>query len=53
MVQAGRAEPSSYLALVENVGVDDRRPVWDQVITAFSALNRLSRDRPERPALQR
>ena len=52
MVQAGRAEPSSYLALVENVGVDDRRPVWDQIVTAFSALNRLSRDRPERPALQ-
>ena len=53
MVQAGRAEPLSYLALVENVGVDDRRPVWDQIITVFSALNRLSRDRPERPALQR
>ena len=34
------------------IGVDDRRPVWDQVITAFTALNRLSRDRPERPALQ-
>jgi aminopeptidase N len=53
MVQAGRAEPSSYLALIENVGVDDSRPVWDHIITAFSALNRLSRDRPERPALQR
>jgi aminopeptidase N len=53
MVQAGRAEPSSYLALVENVGIDDRRPVWDQIITVFSALNHLSRDRPERPALQR
>ena len=26
MVQAGRAEPSSYPALVEKVGVDDRRP---------------------------
>ena len=36
MVQAGRAEPSSYLALIENVGVDDRRPVWDQIITVFS-----------------
>ena len=23
------------------IGVDDRRPVWDQIITAFSALNRL------------
>jgi aminopeptidase N len=53
MVQAGRAEPSSYLALIEKVGVDDRRPVWDQVITVFSTLNRLSRGRPERPALQR
>src|SRR5205809_5826676 len=32
MVQAGRAEPPSYLALVETLGTDDRRPVWDQVI---------------------
>lgn len=53
MVQAGRAEPSSYLASIANVGVDDGRPVWDQIITSFSTLNRLSRDRPERPALQR
>jgi aminopeptidase N len=53
MVQAGRADPPSYLALVEAIGVDDRRPVWDQVIAVFSALNRLSRDRAERPAMQR
>jgi aminopeptidase N len=53
MVQAGRAEPSSYLALVENVSADDRRPVWDQVVTVLSALNRLSRDRPERAEVQR
>jgi aminopeptidase N len=53
MVQAGRAEPSSYLALVANVGFDDRRPVWDQVVTVLSALNRLSRDRPERAEVQR
>ena len=53
MVQAGRAEPSSYLALIEAIAADDRRPVWDQIITVFSALNRLSRDRPERAALQR
>jgi len=53
MVQAARAEPPSYLALVESIGVDDRRPVWDQVIGVFSALNRLSRDRAERPAVQR
>jgi aminopeptidase N len=53
MVAAGRAEPSSYLTLVEAVATDDRRPVWDQVITVFSTLNRLARDRAERPALQR
>jgi aminopeptidase N len=53
MVAAGRAEPPSYLTLVETVGAGDRRPVWDQVITVFTALNRLARDRAERPAVQR
>ena len=53
MVAAGRAEPPSYLALVETVGADDRRPVWEQVIGVFNTLNRLSRDRAERPAVQR
>ena len=53
MVQAGRAEPASYLALVETIGIDDRRAVWDQVIAIFSSLNRLSRDRAERAAVQR
>jgi aminopeptidase N len=52
MVQAGRAEPPSYLALVETLAADDRRPVWDQVIGMMNALNRLSRGRAERPALQ-
>lgn len=51
MVQAGRAEPPSYLALVEAIGVDDYRAVWDQVIGTFASLNRLARDRPERAAL--
>jgi aminopeptidase N len=53
MVQAGRAEPPSYLALVETIRTEDRRPVWDQIIGVFSSLNRLSRERAERPALQR
>jgi aminopeptidase N len=52
MVQAGRAEPPSYLALIETLGADDRRPVWDQVISTMNALNRLSRGRAERPAIQ-
>ena len=53
MVQAGRAEPPSYLALVEAIDAGDHRAVWDQVITVFSTLNRLARDRAERPAVQR
>jgi aminopeptidase N len=52
LVQAGRAEPSTYLALIEALGPDDRRAVWDQVIGALTGLNRLARDRAERPALQ-
>jgi aminopeptidase N len=52
-VASGRAEPSSYLALVDMLQSDDRYPVWDQVIGTINALNRLSRDRAERPALQR
>ncbi|WP_247831949.1 M1 family metallopeptidase [Bradyrhizobium sp. 200] len=53
MVQGRRAEPPSYLELAEAIGVDDRRAVWDQVIGVFSSLNRLSRGRAERPAVQR
>jgi aminopeptidase N len=52
MVQAGRAEPPSWLALVETLKPDDRRPVWDQVIGTMGALNRLSRDRSERSAIR-
>jgi aminopeptidase N len=52
LVQAGRAEPSSYLALVEAIGVDDHRAVWDQVIGSLTRLDRLAQGRPERPALQ-
>jgi aminopeptidase N len=52
MVQAGRAEPPSYLALIETLKPDDSRSVWDQVIATMGTLNRLSRGRAERPALQ-
>lgn len=52
MVVAGRAGPPSYLALVDKLGADNHRAVWEQVIGTFNALNRLSRDRPERAALQ-
>jgi aminopeptidase N len=52
MVVAGRAAPPSYLGLIEQIGGDDHRAVWDQVIGTLSNLNRLARDRAERPALQ-
>src|SRR5450631_2858928 len=35
LIQAGRAEPSSYLALIEQIGSDDHRAVWDLVITSM------------------
>jgi aminopeptidase N len=52
LMQAGRAEPSSYLALIEAISVDDHRVVWDQVIGALSRLDHLALGRAERPALQ-
>ena len=52
LVQAGRAEPPSYLALIDAIGLDDRRAVWGQVINTLTGLNHLARARPERPALQ-
>jgi aminopeptidase N len=53
LVQAGRAELPSYLALIEAISGDDHRAVWEQVIGALTRLNHLARDRAERPALQR
>src|SRR5262249_23558620 len=32
LVEAGRTEPSSYLELVEEIGNDSTRAVWEQVI---------------------
>ena len=53
LVEAARAAPSSYLALIENLAADDRRAVWEQVINTLTRLDRLAQGRPERPALQK
>ncbi len=45
-------EPASYFELIEEIGSDDNRAVWEQVIRAFSRLDHLARNRAERPALQ-
>jgi aminopeptidase N len=52
MVQAGRAEPASWLALVDALQTSDARAVWDHVINNFGVLDRLARERPEQPALE-
>ncbi|WP_245313027.1 ERAP1-like C-terminal domain-containing protein, partial [Bradyrhizobium macuxiense] len=52
LVQAGRADPSSYLALLDALDIGDHRAVWDQVISSFAMLDRLARDRDERPIIQ-
>lgn len=53
LVQAGRAELPSYLELTEKISIEDRRAVWDQVIDVSIWLDRLARDRTERPALEK
>ena len=52
LVQAGRAEASSYLALTETIGIDDHRAIWDQLIASLTRLDQLALDRPERARLQ-
>src|SRR6201995_4767546 len=52
MVQAGRAEPASYLTLVDALAPNDRRAVWDQVINVLGVLDRLAREGPEQPDLE-
>jgi aminopeptidase N len=52
LMQSGREPLSSWLALIEQIAVDDQRAVWGQVIGNLNALHHLSRGRPERSVLQ-
>jgi len=52
LMLAGRTDAASYLGLIASLDVNDHRAVWDQVISAFAALDRFSRNRAERPALE-
>jgi aminopeptidase N len=52
LVEAGRAEPQGYLNLVEELGGEDSRAVWEQVIRTLTRLDWLARGLPERDALQ-
>jgi aminopeptidase N len=52
LVDAGRAEPISYLELIEEIGGDDNRAVWEPVIRVLTRLDHLQSGRPERAAFQ-
>src|SRR5262249_35263145 len=52
LVEAGRSEPQAYLELVEDLGNENSRAVWERVIGTLTRLVWLARGRPERPALQ-
>ena len=52
LVEAGRASSPTYFELVEEIGSDDGRTVWEQVIRTVKRLDHLQRNRPERPAFQ-
>jgi aminopeptidase N len=52
LVEAGRAEPQSYFELVEQVGDDDSRAVWEQITRTLTRLDHVARKREERAAIR-
>jgi aminopeptidase N len=50
LVEASRARPAVFLDLVDRLGGDDSRLVWDQVMRAFSRIDHLEWGRPGRDA---
>jgi aminopeptidase N len=52
LVEAGRADAPSYLELIEEIGNDDTRAVWEQVTRALTRLDHLAHGRAERAAIQ-
>jgi aminopeptidase N len=52
LVKAGRSEPQTYLELIDELGNDESRAVWERVTGTLTGLVWLTRGRPERPALQ-
>src|SRR5436190_2326477 len=46
-VEAGRSEAQPYFELLDEIGSDDDRAVWEQILRSIAKLNRLARGRPE------
>jgi aminopeptidase N len=50
LIEAGRAAPATFFELVDRLGRDDSRLVWDQVMRAFSRIDHLEWGKPGRDA---
>jgi aminopeptidase N len=52
LVEAGRAAPSAFFELVEEIGNDDSRAIWEQVVNVLGRIDQLQRGRPVRAVFQ-
>ena len=52
LVEAGRTPVASFFELVEAIGGDDSRAVWDQVMRGFNRVDFIARRQPGRVAFQ-
>ncbi len=50
LVEAGRAHPALFFELVDRIGTDGSRTVWEEVIRTFVRIDHLQQGRPGRPA---
>ena len=52
LVEGGRGQPEDFFRLVDELGNDDSRAVWEQVLRTLARLDHLELDRPGRAAFQ-
>jgi aminopeptidase N len=52
LVEAGRSAPASVFELIDQLGNEDSRAVWDQILRIFSRIDHLEKGRPGRAPFQ-
>jgi aminopeptidase N len=52
LVEGGRGTPASFLDLVDHLGNDDSRAVWEQVIRTFARIDHLQIGQPGRASFR-
>ncbi len=52
LVESGQGTPANYFTLVEQLGGENSRAVWDQVMRTLSRIDHLQQGRTERAAFQ-